>query len=487
VYNKNTYRIVICTKWERDALEADGRGRDLFKPSLGTIMWILAAVIPLLTLIRTIDEILVKAFLGFGAYTWIERYVSPIVVRAVSSILKYLFGLDTMVGESSFYILTGSLPHKLCISWNCTGWQSFLLLAVCLVTLTQGKHTTWSKFKCALIGVEGTIIVNLLRIASTALILLRWGYSPAIMFHDYVSPVSTTAWLVIFWLVSDRFILEPSHTDGQSLASKLRGAMKDVKLRNLLPDFIFGRRTMAVTTMAMILTLTSLSGIGVLSTRIKASPTDYTNLTFEYEAVAVTVNGITTNRILTHPSQTSLGANQTDSHTAPDKAWHEVWNFYLSGPLEQPYTITGRIVFKVYMYASQAGKVNVRFHICDVNENGASTYVAHYDDEKNFDTMSPCSPLEYRTEKIDPYTFATGHTIRVRIDIRTSHPGRTYYLDYDSTSKHSMVDLPGIVVSEKLLPAVSTGILLLPLLVSSNGVKFWRRLAQTPRPTKAER
>jgi exosortase/archaeosortase family protein len=473
-------------KKDVDELEGNGKSRDMFKPSLGMLMWALAAVLPLFTLIRTIDEILVKVFLGSGIYRWIELYVSPIVVRAVSSILRYVFGLDAIAGGNSFYILTEGLPQELYISWNCTGWQSFLLLAVCLVTLAQGKHTAWSKLKCAIIGVEGTIIVNLLRIVSTALILLRWGYVPAITFHDYFSPLSTSAWLLVFWLVSDRFILEPAQADEPSLTSKIRGALEGVRLRSLLPDFVFGRRTMAVTTMAMILTLTSLSGIGVLSTRVKASPTDYTNLTFEYEAVAATINGITTNRILTHPSQTSLGTTHTDSHTAPDKNWHEVWNFYLSGPLEQPYTLTGRVVFKVYMYASQAGKVNVRFYIYDVNETGASAEVAHYDDDKNFGTTSPGSPLEYRTKKIDPYTFASGHTIRVRIDIRTSHPGRTYYFDYDSTSKHSMVDLPGIVVSEKLMPAVSTGILLLPLLVSSDSVKLWRRLGQTLRQTRAK-
>lgn len=61
-----------------------------------------------------------------------------------------------------------------------------------------------------------------------------------------------------------------------------------------------------------------------------------------------------------------------------------------------------------------------------------------------------------------------------------SYLGRTYYFYYDSASKHSMVDLPGIVVSERLMPAVSTGILLLPLFASPDGVKLWRRLVQTP-------
>ena len=128
-------------KKDVDELEGNGKSRDMFKPSLGMLMWALAAVLPLFTLIRTIDEILVKVFLGSGIYRWIELYVSPIVVRAVSSILRYVFGLDAIAGGNSFYILTEGLPQELYISWNCTGWQSFLLLAVCLVTLAQGKHT----------------------------------------------------------------------------------------------------------------------------------------------------------------------------------------------------------------------------------------------------------------------------------------------------------------------------------------------------------
>lgn len=457
-------------------MEQKKRSWDMFKPSLSMAMWVVAAVLPLLTLIRTVDDILVNVFLGSGVYRWVEIHVSPIVILAVSSVLRYVFGLDAVAGGSSFYLLTEGLPHELYISWNCTGWQSFLLLAVCLITLSQGRYTTWSKLKCAIIGVEGTILVNLLRIASTAVILLGWGYAPATTFHDYVSPISTSAWLIVFWLFSDRFILEPAKADEQSLFSKIRGSLDGVRLRSLLPEFVLGKRTMAVTTMAMILTMTSLGGVGVLSTRVKASPTDYTNLTFEYETVAVNVNGITTNRILTHPSQTSLGTTHTDSHTAPDKSWHEVWNFYLTGPLVQPYTLQGKVVFKIYMYASEAGKANVRFYIYDVNETGGSTFLAQYDDEKNFDTSSPSTPLEYTTKKIDPYTFDSGHSIRVRIDIRTSYPGRTYYFDYGSESKHSIVDLPGIVVSERLMPVVSTGIILLPLFISSDGARLRRRL-----------
>ena len=60
------------------------------------------------------------------------------------------------------------------------------------------------------------------------------------------------------------------------------------------------------------------------------------------------------------------------------------------------------------------------------------------------------------------------------------YTGKTYYFDYDSASKHSMVDFPGIVVSESLIPTVSTGILLLQLFASPDGVKLWRRLLQTP-------
>lgn len=442
-----------------------------------TALYAVAVGLPLFTLMRSLDEIIVKVFEETGAYVLIERYVSPVLARVTGSVLMFVFNVEAAVRGGSIYLMSGGLPYELHLSWNCTGWQSLVFLGVCLAILLQGSHTLKSRVKCIILGMEGIVAVNLFRIAASALILVRWGYAPAMAFHDYVGPLSTTAWLAVFWVVSNRYILKTSMGQEEaSFASRAKGALRGLRLRSILPDFIFGKRTMAVTTMAIILTMTVLGGIGALSTRVEASSGGHTSLSFEYEASAITVNTITTNRILTHPGYTDLGTIHTDSYTAGDKNWNEVWNFYLHGHLGQPYTLTGKVTLKMFFYASQKGKVNVRFTIYDVNETGSSTYVAHYDEEKKLDDESPDNPLIYVTEKLDPYTFASGHTVRIRIDIRTSYPGRTYHFDYDSEDKHSRMDLPSIVISERLMPMISLTLFSLPVVgISRRGTNTRRK------------
>ena len=47
--------------------------------------------------------------------------------------------------------------------------------------------------------------------------------------------------------------------------------------------------------------------------------------------------------------------------------------------------------------------------------------------------------------------FRTGHSVVVEIWV-TGEGGEKYYLDYDSLSKESVVEFPGIVMPEYLLP-----------------------------------
>ena len=50
---------------------------------------------------------------------------------------------------------------------------------------------------------------------------------------------------------------------------------------------------------------------------------------------------------------------------------------------------------------------------------------------------------------ISEYSFDAGHTIRLRISIYDGYC-LDYILEYDSKSRHSYMDLPGMVVPERL-------------------------------------
>jgi exosortase/archaeosortase family protein len=99
------------------------------------------------------------------------------------------------------------MPVKIYINWNCIGWQSFILLALTIVTGLQGPYTRRSKLITILIGLEGTFLVNIVRILIPTLLAYYMGYIPAIIFHDYMGTLLTLLWIGGFWSYSFRNIL----------------------------------------------------------------------------------------------------------------------------------------------------------------------------------------------------------------------------------------------------------------------------------------
>jgi len=418
-------------------------------------LWMLIVGFSILPLIRTVNEFMTLIALRTGAYVLVERFVAPTMARMIGSILRYVFGVETIVNGGSVYLVTRGLPYELYISWNCVGWQSLVLLLFSLVTGLQGRHSLWSKLKCVALGLEGVVAVNLLRIVSSALLLLRWGYGPAIAFHDHLSLIITFGWLAAFWYLSNEFILEPEvDVENRTLVERIRESMRGLRFRSLLPDFIYGRRAMGLATMAIILVVTALGGVAVLSAKVPSDP-DPTTLSFEYVVPAVTVNGVETNRILTHPDYTHL-----DPLAHPDPytgslipQWVEMWSFYLYGPLEESYTLTGEVKYVVWLHLqlNPEGKTSywtyIRFNISDVDALGNSVPV--HSDTFRIKLSNKPTQHSFIGGAIPPHTFAAGHTIRLSIEIFDGFK-LTYVLEYDSESRHSYIDLPGIVVSENL-------------------------------------
>lgn len=94
-----------------------------------------------------------------------------------------------------------------------------------------------------------------------------------------------------------------------------------------------------------------------------------------------------------------------------------------------------------------AYKTYINFTIFDVDEYGAST-------EVNTDIFSitlkgNAKKFTFTGSSISEYSFDAGHTIRLRISIYDRYC-LDYILEYDSESKHSKMDLPGMVVPERL-------------------------------------
>ena len=189
---------------------------DIKNRTFSRIIIIAAVMLLILPFTTTFSEMLTTVVINIGIYRFIEGGIRPIFTRAVGGIIKYLCGIPTVISKDSLYLLRNGMPIKVYISWNCIGWQSFILFAITLLTGLQGPYTTWSKVKCVAVGLEGTLLLNVFRVALTCVLLYYAGYLPALIFHDYLGTVLTVVWLAVFWYVSFEHLLKRrSYTDNE--------------------------------------------------------------------------------------------------------------------------------------------------------------------------------------------------------------------------------------------------------------------------------
>ncbi len=69
-----------------------------------------------------------------------------------------------------------------------------------------------------LIGILGTILVNLLRVTIVCLLAATVGRWPAVIFHDYAGTLMIIAWLFAFWSAAQRWFLVDRFGPGDQLA-----------------------------------------------------------------------------------------------------------------------------------------------------------------------------------------------------------------------------------------------------------------------------
>jgi hypothetical protein len=150
---------------------------------------------------------------------------------------------------------------------------------------------------------------------------------------------------------------------------------------------------------------------------------------------------------------------QLDPHAYSDPVqasssseFYELWNFYLYGPLGADYSLQGSIIYTVWLKFTISGKLSsydtqIRFKLYDVNETGGSTLVNS--DTFDIGIKKKMTKFQFTGSHIDEYIFDSGHTLRLSISIYDDRE-LTYVFEYDSSKRHSNIDLPGMVVPENL-------------------------------------
>lgn len=172
------------------------------------IFFILVLVFMFMPFITTFNDLLTRLVMRLDFYRFIQNVIVPWEIRMVG-VLLYPFGFKPAIIGEYLAITRGGNPFLIEIVWNCIGWQSLLFfLMTTFVGLQGDKYTNLSKFKALIIGLLGTFLVNLFRIAVVALVAYWFGQNVAIIFHDYGSTLAVIAWLFGFWWFSYSFVLE---------------------------------------------------------------------------------------------------------------------------------------------------------------------------------------------------------------------------------------------------------------------------------------
>ncbi len=175
------------------------------KKTFSNLFFILIIALMVLPFVTTFNEFLTRIVEDTSLYKLIQGFIVPYEVTQVKTILS-LVGIDTLPGAVSF-VKNGDI-QKVNITWNCIGWQSFVILLISLKSGFSDKFGALNKIEILLIGVLGTFLMNLVRISLVIIVLYFFGEFPAIIFHNYGSIIMTIGWLFFFWWFVYSYVLE---------------------------------------------------------------------------------------------------------------------------------------------------------------------------------------------------------------------------------------------------------------------------------------
>jgi exosortase/archaeosortase family protein len=178
-----------------------------------TLVAMTCALLMLLPFVTTFDDLLTTWALQLGANNPLQGIV-PIEARMVVGLLGAV-GIHAAASGSHIVIwdAAGSM-HTLFISWNCIGWQSLILLGISFLSGLRGQQSLEARVQVVLIGITGTMLLNLMRVAAVAAIAATVGQTPAMLFHDYGGTILVIGWLFGFWIFAQRWILVAPPSDG---------------------------------------------------------------------------------------------------------------------------------------------------------------------------------------------------------------------------------------------------------------------------------
>lgn len=169
------------------------------------IIAMFSLVLLTLPFVLTFNEGLTQIIEKNRLYGWIQETIVPVEAKMMGALLLP-FGYDFAVVKDGSGIVVNGLPMSL--TWNCLGWQSFLLFLITLAFGFRGRFTKRSILEAAAIGILGTFWLNIGRMLFTVVLAVHLPSVFRIVFHDYLAAFTTIIWLFLFWWLVYGYVLE---------------------------------------------------------------------------------------------------------------------------------------------------------------------------------------------------------------------------------------------------------------------------------------
>ena len=170
--------------------------------------WILLVVfLVLLPFLVAGQDILTRVILKFEWYRLIQDTIVPYELSVCATLLG-IVGETARGGPGYVQYIKDGHPEVIFLAWNCVGWQSFVFLAITLISGLSGNYTRRSKIEAILIGLLGTYLVNVFRLTSVVWVYANYSRDFGRLYHDWLSNIFTMVWIIAFWWIIFRYVLE---------------------------------------------------------------------------------------------------------------------------------------------------------------------------------------------------------------------------------------------------------------------------------------
>lgn len=168
------------------------------------IILVFVITLSVLPFLVSVNEGMTKVVERNFLYEGVQKFIVPLEAKMIGAILIF-FGYEFIFYPAASSIVVDGVTMG--ITWNCIGWQSFLLLGVTFLVGFGRRYTVKSTLEALAIGIFGTFWVNILRMLATIVLAVHFPPVFRIVFHNYLAAGVSFIWLVFLWWFTYKFIL----------------------------------------------------------------------------------------------------------------------------------------------------------------------------------------------------------------------------------------------------------------------------------------